>query len=81
MVDQPNIDEPFVQAVAQAAIANAGFDPGLATITAPGAGGDPNTTLTVNISYPYTFQFMTLFMELFGGNTITLETQIVMRNE
>jgi Flp pilus assembly protein TadG len=75
------IDDAYVIGVAEAAIANAGFDPSLATIDPDGVNAGQGSPLTVEITYPYEFQFMTLFMNLFGGNTIQLETRIVMRNE
>lgn len=75
------IDDAYVIGIAEAAIANAGFDPTQATINPNGVGAQTGSDLTVEITYPYEFQFMTLFMSLFGGNTIQLETRIVMRNE
>ena len=82
VVDNPIVTQPYVVGIAEAAIANAGFDPSLANIQTPnGVDGATGTELIVEITYPYTFQFMTLFMQLFGGDTVQLETRIVMRIE
>lgn len=72
------VDEAFVQGVAAAALNNAGFDASLATITAPAAGGPINTQLQVDITYPYTFDFLGRF---YSGGTVQLRSRIVMRNE
>lgn len=81
VVDDPDVSVAYVEGVARSAIANAGFNPDLASFYHEGINGNKNTELLFEITYPYEFQFMTLFMNLFGGNTIQLETRIVMRNE
>ena len=77
----PPLTGPQIEAIALTAIANAGFDASLANVDPQGVGGGVGDHLTVEITYPYEFQFMTLFMSLFGGNTVDLETRIVMRIE
>lgn len=77
----PPLTTEQVRQIARDAIANAGFDPSAATINPQNVSGGVGEQLTVEITYPYEFQFMTLFMSLFGGNTVDLETRIVMRIE
>lgn len=72
------VDLAYIQGIASTAIANAGFDPALANITATGTGAAKDTPLQVDITYPYPFQFMSIFG---GGAPILLQTRIVMRNE
>jgi Flp pilus assembly protein TadG len=68
------------------ALTNAALDPSLATISVDGMDQDYGTQTTVQIQYPYEFVFLGPVMRLLssGGSTpgtITLSTQIVMRNE
>jgi Flp pilus assembly protein TadG len=68
------------------ALTNAALDPGVATITVDGMSDGYGTQTTVQIQYPYEFVFLGPVMRLLssGGDTpgsITLSTQIVMRNE
>lgn len=79
VVDNPVVSEAYVVSVAEQAITNAGYDPATATISTSGVDDPTDTPLQVDISMPYTFNFMSLFMGSAG--TITLETRIVMRNE
>jgi len=81
VVDNPIVTQTYVEGVAESALSNAGFDYNLATITATGVNAPTGDPLQVDITYPYTFEFMSIFMNMIGGNTVTLTTSIVMRNE
>lgn len=68
------------------ALSNAALDPAVATITVDGMSDGYGTQTTVQIQYPYEFVFLGPIMGLLssGGDapgTITLSSQIVMRNE
>jgi len=68
------------------ALTNAALDPGVATISVDGMGDGYGTQATVQIQYPYEFVFLGPVMRLLSSGsdtpgTITLSSQIVMRNE
>ncbi|HYO45366.1 MAG TPA: TadE/TadG family type IV pilus assembly protein [Gemmatimonadota bacterium] len=69
------------------ALTNAALEPSLATITVEGMDDGYGTQATVQVQYPYEFIFLGPIMAFMGdgeGDTpgsITLDSQIVMRNE
>jgi len=83
VVREPPVDAAFINGVIADALNAAGFDASQATITLTpaDAAGARGTVFSVNVQYPYTFEFMGIFMSLVGGNTIQLESQIAMREE
>ena len=71
----------------ETALTNAALDPSVATISVDGVEDNYGTPATVQIQYPYEFVFLGPIMAFLGdgeGDTpgsITLTSQIVMRNE
>ena len=71
----------------EGALTNAALEPSLATITVDGMDEGYGTQATVQVEYPYEFVFLGPIMAFLGdgeGDTpgsITLTSQIVMRNE
>ena len=69
----------------EGALTNAALEPALATITVEGMDDGYGTQATVQVQYPYEFVFLGPIMAFLGdGETpgsITLTSQIVMRNE
>jgi Flp pilus assembly protein TadG len=71
----------------ETALTNAALDPSVATISVAGVEDNYGTPATVQIQYPYVFVFLGPIMAFLGdggGDTpgsITLTSQIVMRNE
>jgi Flp pilus assembly protein TadG len=69
------------------ALTNAALDPSLATITVDGMDDGYGTQATVQVQYPYEFIFLGPIMAFMGDGegdapgSITLASQIVMRNE
>ena len=61
-------------------LTNAGWDATKATITVTGAQGASGSNLTVNITYPYSFQVLPNFIKNFS-KTISLSAQTVMQQE
>jgi Flp pilus assembly protein TadG len=74
----PKPTEGQIQSVVTNYLTGAGFDPANVTINVTGEGGVFPNDLTVAVSYPYQF-FAPGIMGL--GNSITLNTQTVMRHE
>lgn len=83
----PSSTEADVRAAVDAGLTAASLDPGLGAISISGLGGGTGTPSVVQISYPYTFQFLGPAMGLLGGDggapagTITMTTNVTMRNE
>jgi Flp pilus assembly protein TadG len=77
--------EGDVMGAVEDALTNAALDPAAATITVDGMSDGYGTQATVQIQYPYEFVFLGPVMQLLSdGDTpgsITLSSQIVMRNE
>jgi Flp pilus assembly protein TadG len=79
--------ESDVTNAVETALTNAALEPSLATITVEGMDDGYGTQATVQVQYPYEFIFLGPIMAFLGdgeGDTpgsITLDSQIVMRNE
>ena len=81
-VDNPAIGRDSVEAVVRNALAGSSLDPQTARIQLQGVNGDWGTPVRVEIRYPYSFTFLRPFMDWTGGGeSITLSTAAVMRNE
>ena len=78
--------EGDVMGAVEQALTNAALDPAAATITVDGMNDGYGTQATVQIQYPYQFVFLGPIMRLLSTGddipgSITLSSQIVMRNE
>lgn len=87
MVVVPHHSEAEARQAMQDALRRAALDPSAGSITITGVGDGISTPATVQIQYPYTFQFIGPIMGFLGDGggsdpgTITLSSTIVMRNE
>ena len=77
------VTQAQLEGIAETAIGNAGFDPVPAVFDWTGGiiDGAAGTQLQLLLTYPYDFQFMSIFMDMVGGSTIQLQSRIIMRNE
>lgn len=78
--------ESMVEAAIDDRLSAAALDPGLATVTITGIGGPPGSATTIEVAYPYTFEFLGPVVDLLNGEaeiggTLTLASAATMRNE
>ncbi|CAN5270121.1 hypothetical protein BH18GEM1_BH18GEM1_04710 [soil metagenome] len=80
-------DQGDVQAVIDQGLQRAALDPSQATLAVTGLGDGTGSPTTVQLSYPYQFQFIGPVVAFLQGpddsmtGGITLSTTVVMRNE
>lgn len=82
----PSKGQADAQAVVDSYLNDANLDPGLASVAIVGADGTTGDPTSVQIDYPYAFQFMGPVVDLLGGGgaipgSITLSTIATMRHE
>lgn len=83
----PVNSESTVRQAVEDALQRAALDPSAGSVTITGLGDGIGTQCTVQVQYPYTFQFIGPIMGFLGDGggsdpgSITLTSTIVMRNE
>jgi Flp pilus assembly protein TadG len=84
VVFDPTVTEADVEAVIQAAIASAHFDPAAAVISFDGFKAGSGTVATCRVVLPYQFRFLKPFVQALttsADGTLQLTTETRMRNE